>query len=555
MAHYTRKRGQSAYEESNVDAFVKRTVEWQTNCSFTHSTDSSSPTLSSISSSTKAVLIVGKAEALSEHPIIKADPALSGTLAICGVGQTASTFVGATRVILGVIPSYAARTNHPGRPDVLQSMVKAAIGECGGAQSGNKLTVLATITSEDDAVAYASHIARGSLAPFTAQNSAAEGDYTAAAPPVQLQVMFQGPLGSGHAGAFQAGKYAVIAKYVQVAMRLVEAPTNLVDTTTFAEIIHKMAAAVGGNNVTTSEIAGEDLRERGYGGIYGVGKAAEFPPRLVTLHYRPAETKKTATSKKIGLVGKGLVYDAGGLSVKTPTPFMCGMKRDMGGAGGVLAGFLAAVALESHHEIAATFCLAENSIGPRSFRNDDILRLKSGKTVEINNTDAEGRLVLADGVYHCGALIPGFTPDCIINMATLTNAQMIGVGRKHGGLYCNSEAWERRCLAAAAASGDPVFPMVYAPEYHAPEFASKIADMKNMMAVANNAASACAGYFVEANLPAEYKGGFAHFDIVGPTTNEHGATGFGAAFLAKFLTQDHPVSFTQTKGATLHSKM
>lgn len=529
MASYTRTRGESKYEESNIDAFIKATVEWQTNCSFAHSADGDGVTLASLSEGAKAVLIVGKEEALKEHPIIKDEAALSGTLALCGEGKTSTTFVGATRVVIGVIPTKAARSNHSGRPDVLQGIVKAATGEC-GKEGGTTLAVLALISSDDDAVAYAGHIGRGSMTPFTAKAGAAEVDYTAKTAPVQLKATFQGPLGQ----TFDAEKCAIIAKYVQVAMRVVEAPTNLLDTTTFAEIAHKMGTAVGAGTVTVTEIAGEDLREQGYGGIYGVGKAAEFLPRLVTLHYKPAQKKES--SKKIGLVGKGLVYDCGGLSIKTPTPFMCGMKRDMGGAGGVFGGFLAAVALKSHHEITATLCMADNAIGPRAFRNDDILRLKSGKTVEINNTDAEGRLVLADGVYHSAALIPGFTPDCVINMATLTGAQLIGVGRNYAGLYCNSDEWEQKAVAAGKASGDTVFPIVYAPEYHELEFASKIADMKNLMAATNNAGISCAGYFIEANLPKDYTGGFAHFDIAGTSFNNDGATGFGAALLAKFLT-------------------
>merc|ERR1711977_144477 len=101
---------------------------------------------------------------------------------------------------------------------------------------------------------------------------------------------------------------------------------------------------------------------------------------------------------------------------------MCGMKRDMGGAGSVFSSFLAAVRMGADYELSCTLCLADNAIGPRSFRNDDILTLKSGLTVEVNNTDAEGRLVLGDGVYHASAEL-SFTPDVIIDMATLTGAQ------------------------------------------------------------------------------------------------------------------------------------
>ncbi|MEQ2182348.1 putative aminopeptidase npepl1 [Goodea atripinnis] len=174
--------------------------------------------------------------------------------------------------------------------------------------------------------------------------------------------------------------------------------------------------AVGSElGITPVIIRGEELKQRGFGGIYGVGKAAENPPALAVLSHTPDGATQT-----IAWVGKGIVYDTGGLSIKGKTT-MPGMKRDCGGAAAVLGAFKATIKQGFKDNLHAVFCLAENSVGPTATRPDDIHALYSGKTVEINNTDAEGRLVLADGVvYACKDL----SADIILDMATLTGAQV-----------------------------------------------------------------------------------------------------------------------------------
>jgi probable aminopeptidase NPEPL1 len=153
------------------------------------------------------------------------------------------------------------------------------------------------------------------------------------------------------------------------------------------------------------------LDKLGFGGIYGVGKSAATPPALVILSYVP-----TTASKSIALVGKGIVYDTGGLSLKS-TASMCTMKHDMGGAAGVFSAFEIIVKQKINISVYCLLCLAENAIGPNAMRNDDILYMYSGKTVEVNNTDAEGRLVLGDGVSYASKHL---NVDVIVDMATLT---------------------------------------------------------------------------------------------------------------------------------------
>jgi probable aminopeptidase NPEPL1 len=205
----------------------------------------------------------------------------------------------------------------------------------------------------------------------------------------------------------------------------------------------------------------------------------------------------------------------------------------MGGAAAVFCGFIAAVELKLPFELSVTLCLAENAIGPKCFRNDDILLLKSGLSIEVNNTDAEGRLVLSDGVFHAAHELP-FTPAVIIDMATLTGAQSIATGKKHAAIFVNDEQLEQRAIQCGRRCGDTVFPVLFCPEYHNPEFASKVADYKNLMANSSNAGISCAGQFIYNNLKS-FSGGFLHVDLAGPSSNAEGATGFGVALLVDLL--------------------
>lgn len=156
------------------------------------------------------------------------------------------------------------------------------------------------------------------------------------------------------------------------------------------------------------------------------------------------------------------------------------MKRDCGGAAGILGAFYAAVQSKFSENLHAIFCLAENAVCDRSTRPDDIHTLYSGRTVEINNTDAEGRLVVSDGVVYANR---DLSANIIVDMCTLTGAQGISTGRYHAAHLTNNEDWEGFCSDAGRASGDLSFPLVYCPELHFPEFSSAVADMKNSVAV------------------------------------------------------------------------
>ena len=161
---------------------------------------------------------------------------------------------------------------------------------------------------------------------------------------------------------------------IQLAAKLVDMPPEQLTTDEYAAECRRWADRLEG--VTYREVVGVELDQQGYGGIYGVGKAATCPPRLITMEYTPPQSSES--DETIALVGKGIVYDTGGLSLK-PKVGMCGMKADMGGSAGLLGGFVAAVQSGySATKLTLVLCLAENAIGPTAFRNDDILTLYSG---------------------------------------------------------------------------------------------------------------------------------------------------------------------------------
>uniref|UniRef100_A0A3P9HYU8 Aminopeptidase like 1 n=1 Tax=Oryzias latipes TaxID=8090 RepID=A0A3P9HYU8_ORYLA len=312
---------------------------------------------------------------------------------------------------------------------------------------------------------------------------------------------------------------------VRLAARIVDTPCNEMNTDHFLDEIKAVGDELA---ITPVIIRGEELKQRGFGGIYGVGKAAEHPPALAVLSHTPDGATQT-----IAWVGKGIVYDTGGLSIKGKTT-MPGMKRDCGGAAAILGAFKATIKQGFKDNLHAVFCLAENSVGPTATRPDDIHTLYSGKTVEINNTDAEGRLVLADGVvYACKDL----SADIILDMATLTGAQGISTGKYHAAVMTNSEQWEVACVRAGRSSGDLAHPLVFCPELHFSEFTSAVADMKNSVADRENAQSSCAGLFIGSHLGFDWPGVWVHVDIASPVHAGERATGFGVALLMALFGQ------------------
>ncbi len=313
------------------------------------------------------------------------------------------------------------------------------------------------------------------------------------------------------------------ASAVRLAARLVDTPPQEMTTTAFEKEARKACRGIKGVRVTS--IVGDKLLAKGLGGIHGVGRTAVEAPRLLILDYKPARAKRT-----VALVGKGIVYDTGGLNIKVGAG-MPNMKCDMGGAAAVLGAFLSLVNAGTKDRVVALCCLAENAIGPHSYRPDDILHMHSGKTVEINNTDAEGRLVLADGVSWAARQVKA---DVIIDTATLTGAALVATGRAVSCTVSNRAGLESLSVECGRATGDLTLPLMFCPEFFHAEFKSKVADMRNSVADRMNAQTSAAGQFIynhieELNIP------WLHLDIAGPAFRGGRGTGHGVALIAEIV--------------------
>lgn len=173
-----------------------------------------------------------------------------------------------------------------------------------------------------------------------------------------------------------------------------------------------------------------------------------------------------------------------------------------------------AVRRQVNKRIHALLCISENSVGPLSTRPDDVHTFLSGKTVEVNNTDAEGRLVLADGCYYASAQL---NPAVIVDIATLTGAQLIATGKNHAAVYSNAEDLEAAVVQAGKVTGDLTFPIPYCPEFYRAEFKSVVADMKNSVADRGNAQASCAAQFIGNHIEVEFTSSLTSGLILLPT--------------------------------------
>ena len=338
----------------------------------------------------------------------------------------------------------------------------------------------------------------------------------------QARVRFVAVGSDGTARALSRADQAIVT-YGRWAARLVDTPTAEMTTADFVREARK--AARGLPHLSVSVLGPKEVLAKHMGGLHAVGRTAVKGPRLLLLRYRPPGAKHTA-----GLIGKGIVYDTGGLSIKSGQG-MYGMKMDMGGAAGVVGAALALAAGGFKQAFVCAAALAENAVGPDSYRPGDILDMHSGKTVEINNTDAEGRLVVADALSYVART---FKPDVLVDMATLTGAQLVATGWRHASVISNRAKFEAAAVAAGQASGDLVHPLPFAPELYQAEFASKVADMRNSVADRMNAQTSCAAQFIYSHID-DLDLPWLHVDMAGPAERGGRATGYGVALGAILL--------------------
>jgi leucyl aminopeptidase len=322
-------------------------------------------------------------------------------------------------------------------------------------------------------------------------------------PPAELASLALVPGGSGgRAGldrALAAGQ--VRAAATNLARDLSNEPANALHPADLAAAARKLLA---GKGVTVKVKDEKALAAEGFGGIIGVGQGAEHPPRLIELRYAP----KGAVAQVV-LVGKGITFDSGGLSLK-PADSMKTMKTDMSGAAAVLAAMSALADLDVKVAVTGYLASAENMPSGAAIRPGDVLTMKNGKTVEVLNTDAEGRLVMADAL----ALGAAAKPDAIVDVATLTGACAVALGNRYTGLMANDDGLAAELLDAAAEAGEPTWRLPLPPEYRK-DIESDLADLKN---VGDRYGGALfAGLFLEEFVDSRP---WVHLDIAGPARAE-----------------------------------
>jgi leucyl aminopeptidase len=266
------------------------------------------------------------------------------------------------------------------------------------------------------------------------------------------------------------------------------------------------------------------IRAEKLGGVLGVNRGSTQAPRFLLLRYEPEKARRT-----VALVGKGITFDSGGLSLK-PSDGMARMKIDMGGAAAVLGAFKALAAVGSKVRVLGYVPLTDNMPGPDATRVGDVLTIRNGTTVEVLNTDAEGRLILADALVLAGEE----APDAIIDLATLTGACVVALGDRIAGLMGNHQGWVDQVRTAADDAGEQVWPLPL-PSYFKGKLESELADLKNITSGRYGGALAAGVFlqhFVADDIP------WAHLDIAGPADADEvvgevvkGGTGFGVRTL------------------------
>jgi leucyl aminopeptidase len=317
-----------------------------------------------------------------------------------------------------------------------------------------------------------------------------------------------------------------VGEAVRVARDLVNQPGGTLTPTAFAGRAEEMAD-LKGFDVEVLDRAAIEAEEMG--GLLGVNRGSIQEPRFLKLSWNPAGTSRGT----VALIGKGITFDSGGLSLK-PSDSMIGMKGDMAGAAAVLATFSALDAVQPPVQVRGYLPLTDNMPGGDATRVGDVLRIRNGTTVEVLNTDAEGRLVLADAL----ALASDDAPDAIVDLATLTGACMVALGTKIAGLMGNHDSFVDQVRAAADAQGEPVWPLPLPADIRS-SIDSDVADIKNISGKRWGGALVAGVFlqeFVGEGIP------WAHLDIAGPADaaeddgeTRKGGTGFGVRTLLHLL--------------------
>lgn len=289
------------------------------------------------------------------------------------------------------------------------------------------------------------------------------------------------------------------------------------------------------NGLTVRRIKGRELRTLGFGGTVAVGQGSASAPEFVVVSYVPHSI--SPEHKHIAVVGKGITFDTGGISIKRPRESMITMKTDMTGAADAFAAVVGAAQSKLEHSVTALLPLAENHFGAQSARPSDVVTVFGGTTVEVANTDAEGRVVMADALAYARDELQ---VDAVVDVATLTGAAAMSLGYSHAALYGNNEELLQSFERAAAATGESLWRMPLVREY-SDALDSEVADIRNIPQNPAGGGSIVAALFLErfvGDTP------WVHLDIAGPSHRDRaheeankGPTGFGARVILNYLEQ------------------
>ena len=326
----------------------------------------------------------------------------------------------------------------------------------------------------------------------------------------------------------------VIASAISRTRDLVHTPSNIKTPLWMATEAEKIAEE---NELDIRILSGKELAE--FGGLRAVGNSSPNPgPRFVEISYHPRGIKKSLGAlPHVVIVGKGITFDTGGISLKRPYDIMMAMKSDMAGSAAALGAISALSHFQPQVQVTVLMMLAENALSGTAQRPSDVITQYGGKTVEILDTDAEGRLVLADGIAYA---VKNLKPDYIIDIATLTGAATLGLGRQHAAMYTRDEKLAKNFFEAGQRSGDRVWHMPLVDDYQE-ALESPIADLSHITGKKKfSAGSITAALFLE-QFAGEHT--WVHFDIAGVARSEadagenpKGGTGFGVRLLIEWLT-------------------
>ena len=394
----------------------------------------------------------------------------------------------------------------------------AAIARIAKTQKSKSLGISLPVPG-DDAAANAQMIAEGILLALHQDNRFKSEPEDKGAKLETIELL---GLGSQEAAITKA---EAISSGVILARELVAAPANSVTPITLAETATEIASEYG---LAVEILEQEDCEKLGMGAYLGVAKASDLPPKFIHLTYKPEGTPR----RKLAIVGKGLTFDSGGLNIKGSGSGIETMKMDMGGGGATLGAAKAIAQLKPDVEVHFISAATENMISGKAMHPGDILTASNGKTIEVNNTDAEGRLTLADALVFAEML----EVDAIVDLATLTGACVVALGNDISGLWSTDDTLAEELKSAAESAGEKFWQMPMEEKYFE-GMKSPIADMKNTGPRAGG--SITAALFLKQFIK---ETPWAHLDVAGPVwadkeggVNNSGATGFPVRTLVNWV--------------------